>query len=57
MISAHEHRLIESMDINGVLVVQNRDSAQTMSVIDLSFEAEGDGWKKITKLRWKHPPR
>ena len=45
MISAHEHRLIESMDINGVLVVQNRDSAQTMSVIDLSFESEGEGWK------------
>ena len=45
MVSAHEHRLIEGMDINGVLVVQNRAAAQTMSVIDIRFEADGDRWK------------
>ena len=49
VISSHEHRLIESMDINGVLVVQNRQMAQTLSVIDLSLERKDAGWKLTGK--------
>ncbi|MBR6707322.1 MAG: 5'-nucleotidase C-terminal domain-containing protein [Clostridia bacterium] len=45
MVSSHEHTLIPSMEINGVLVVQNRYMAQTMSVIDLTLENSGDGWR------------
>ena len=45
MVSSHEHNLIPSMEINGVLVVQNRYMAQTMSVIDLTLENTGDGWR------------
>ena len=45
MVSSHEHRLIPSDDINGVLVVQNKSQAQTMAVIDLALEKDGDGWK------------
>ena len=49
MVSSHEHKLISSMDINGVLVVQNKNQAQTMAVIDLTLEKDGDGWKVIGK--------
>ena len=45
MVSSHEHALIPSMDINGVLVVQNKSQAQTMSVIDLTLEKDEAGWK------------
>ena len=45
MVSAHEHVLIPSMEINGVLVVQNKSQAQTMSVIDLTVEKAGTGWR------------
>ena len=48
-VSSHEHILIPSMDINGVLVVQNKYMAQTMSVIDLTLAPEGDGWKVAEK--------
>ena len=49
MISSHEHRRIPSMDINGVLVVQNLNMAQTMAVIDLTLERDGDAWKVVDK--------
>jgi len=49
MVSSHEHSLIPSMDINGVLVVQNKNMAQTMSVIDVTLEKDGDGWKVADK--------
>ena len=61
MVSSHEHTLIPSMDINGVLVVQNKFQAQTMSVIDLTLEKgsknvksadtdrSSEGWKLTSK--------
>ncbi|MBQ1470839.1 MAG: 5'-nucleotidase C-terminal domain-containing protein, partial [Eubacterium sp.] len=49
MLSSHEHAQIPSMDINGVLVVQNKNMAQTMAVIDLTLEKDGDGWKVVEK--------
>lgn len=49
MLSSHEHAQIPSMDINGVLVVQNKYMAATMSVIDLTLEPDGDGWKVADK--------
>ena len=45
MVSSHEHTLIPSMELSGVLVVQNRYMAQTMAVIDLTLENAGGGWK------------
>ena len=47
MVSSHEHVLIPSMEINGALVVQNKFQAQTMAVIDLTLEKNGDGWKVV----------
>ena len=49
MISSHEHALIPSMDINGVLVMMNKNMAQTLSVIDLTLEKNGGGWKVVDK--------
>ncbi|MCR4907326.1 MAG: 5'-nucleotidase C-terminal domain-containing protein [Lachnospiraceae bacterium] len=45
MISSHEHQLIPSEYINDVLVVQNKNMAQTMAVVDLTLEKDGDGWE------------
>ena len=50
MISAHLHRLIPGVEINGVLVVQNRHQAQSMAVIDLTLEKDGDGWKVVDRV-------
>ncbi len=49
MVSSHEHALIPGSEINGVLVVQNKNMAQTMSVIDLTLEKDGEGWKVAEK--------
>ncbi len=49
MVSSHEHAQIPCEDINGVLVVQNKNMAQTMAVIDLTLEKDGDGWKVADK--------
>jgi len=45
MIASHEHKQIPSMEINGVLVTENKAYAQTLSVVDLTLEKAGDGWK------------
>ena len=49
MVSSHDHAQIPGEDINGVLVVQNKNQAQTMAVIDLTLEKDGDGWKVAEK--------
>ena len=49
MISSHEHSQIAGKEINSVLVVQNKSMAQTMAVIDLTLEPDGNGWKVIEK--------
>lgn len=49
MISAHTHTRIAGRDIHGALVVQNKNMGQTMAVIDLMLEKDGDGWKLTDK--------
>ena len=49
MVSSHEHAQIPGREINGVLVVQNKNMAQTMAVIDLTLEKDGEGWKVVDK--------
>lgn len=49
MVSSHEHHLIPGMELGGALVVQNRDQARTMSVIDLTLERDGGGWKVVDR--------
>ena len=49
MVASHGHTLIPSMDIGSTLVVENKNMAQTMAVIDLTLEKDGDGWKVAEK--------
>ncbi|MBR3224845.1 MAG: metallophosphoesterase [Atopobiaceae bacterium] len=45
IIAAHQHQLVEGEEINGVLVVENKNHAQTMAVVDLTLERDEGGWK------------
>ena len=49
MIASHDHKLIPSLEINGVLVTENKAYAQSMAVIDLELEQDGNGWKVRSK--------
>ncbi len=37
ILAAHEHKLVEGKLINNVLVVENKNSAQTMAQIDITL--------------------
>ncbi len=49
IVSAHAHKLVEGEEINGVLVVENQYHAQTLSVVDLTLERVGEGWKVVER--------
>lgn len=36
VVAAHQHKLVEGEEVNGVLVVENKYHAQTLSVVDLT---------------------
>ena len=44
IIASHEHMLVEGEEINGVLVVENKNMAQTMMKLTLTVEEGEDGW-------------
>ncbi|MBO5610499.1 MAG: 5'-nucleotidase C-terminal domain-containing protein [Eubacterium sp.] len=60
MVASHGHRKIEGEIINGVLVVENLDRAQTMSVIDVDMKKTKKGWsvkkKKSESITVKNFP-
>lgn len=43
IVSAHFHTAIEGEEINGVLIVENKDSAATMAKVNLTLEQGEDG--------------
>ena len=45
IIAAHEHKLVEGEEVNGVKIVENKYQGQTMQNIELQFVPEGEGWK------------
>ena len=49
IVAAHMHQLVEGEELNGVLVVENKYHAQTMSVVDLTLARDGDGWKVVER--------
>ena len=49
MISSHQHKLIPSKYINGVLAVQNKGWAKTVSIINIKMEKTKTGWKVAEK--------
>lgn len=48
ILAAHEHKLVEGKLINNVLVVENKNSAQTMAQIDITLEKDGNGGYQVT---------
>lgn len=48
ILAAHEHKLMEGKLINNVLVVENKNSAQTMAQVDITLEKDGDGSYRVT---------
>ncbi|MCR4746486.1 MAG: 5'-nucleotidase C-terminal domain-containing protein [Lachnospiraceae bacterium] len=44
IVAAHGHNRIEGELINKVVVVENKNMAQTMSVIDIDLDRSKDGW-------------
>lgn len=49
IVASHEHMLVESKTINGVLVVENKNMAQTLSEIHLTLEKGDEGWTVADK--------
>lgn len=47
IVAAHEHKLVEGALINNVLVVENKNSAQTMSQIEITMEKGEDGHYEV----------
>ncbi len=54
IVASHEHMLVESKDINGVLVVENKNMAQTLSEIHLTMVKDGEGWTVAEKTAVSH---
>lgn len=48
ILAAHEHKLVEGNYINDVLVVENKNSAQTMAQINITLEKDKDGRYEVT---------
>jgi len=49
IIASHEHKLVENEIVNGVLIVENKDSAKTLQEINLTLEKQGDKYKVVNK--------
>lgn len=48
ILAAHEHKLVEGRLINNVLVVENKNSAQTMAQIDITLKKDENGNYQVT---------
>lgn len=48
IIAAHEHKLVEGVERNGVLIVENKDSAQTLARIVLTLKKDASGKYQVS---------
>ena len=49
IIAAHEHKLVEEVYVNGILIVENKSSAATMSKVNIILEKENGKYKIVDK--------
>jgi 2',3'-cyclic-nucleotide 2'-phosphodiesterase/3'-nucleotidase len=49
IVSSHEHALIEGKEINNILVIQNKNQAQTMNEIHLYLAKSANGWDVLNR--------
>lgn len=54
IVAAHDHQVIESEFINDVLVVENKNQAQTVNEIHLYLGKASDGWHVIDRSSRAH---
>ena len=48
ILAAHEHKLVEGTYVNDVLIVENKNSAQTMAKINITLTKDADGTYQVT---------
>lgn len=48
ILAAHEHKLVEGTYVNDVLIVENKNSAQTMAKINITLTERPDGSFEVT---------
>lgn len=51
ILAAHEHKLVEGTYVNDVLIVENKNSAQTMAQINITLTKKADGGYEVTDRR------
>lgn len=49
IIASHGHNLIEGMEVNGVLIVENKDKAQTLSEVHFTIDCLEEGCRIINR--------
>ena len=54
IVASHEHMQVEGTELSGILTVENKNMAQTLSEIHLFLEKDGDGWKITDKTSKTH---
>lgn len=48
IVAAHEHKGVEGVEYNGVLVVENKNHGQTLAQVDLTVQKDADGTCTVT---------
>lgn len=48
ILAAHEHKLVEGTEVNGVLIVENQDAGKTLAQVKLTVEEQEDGSFEVT---------
>ena len=54
IVAAHDHKRIEGDQINGVLVVEDKNQAQTMSEVHLYLGKTAEGWTLLRRTALSH---
>lgn len=49
ILAAHEHKLVEGTEVNGVLIVENQDAGKTLAQVNLTVAEGEDGNYEITE--------
>ncbi|MDD2957657.1 MAG: 5'-nucleotidase C-terminal domain-containing protein [Lachnospiraceae bacterium] len=48
IVAAHEHKLVEGTEVNGVLIVENQDAGKTLAQVNLTVEKDENGEYEVT---------
>lgn len=49
IVAAHEHKLVEKVYVNDVLIVENKNSAVSMAKVNIILEKDGDKYKIVDR--------